>query len=147
MSMTISPSTSSDTPLSLRYRRMPGRLAICRLEPDAPIPDWAVHLSSSAETFLSITRTAEELSIVCQEGALGPLPGSFIEAGWVCLQLEGPLPFTLSGILYRFIEPMAESQIPIFTISTFNTDYVLIKEEFWERTSELLQAAGHELTG
>ena len=147
MNMTISPSTSSDTPLALRYRRMPGRLAICRLEPDAPIPDWAIHLSSSAETFLSITRTAGELSIVCQEEALGALPESFVEAGWVCLQIEGLLPFTLAGILYRFIEPMAEGQIPIFAISTFNTDYVLIKEEFWERASELLQAAGYELTG
>ncbi len=147
MNMTISPSTSSETPLSLRYRRMPGRLAICRLEPEAPVPDWALLLSRSAEAFLSITRTAEELSIVCHEGALGPLPSSFIEAGWVCLQLEGPLPFTLAGILYRFIAPMAENQIPIFTISTFSTDYVLIKEEFWERASELLQAAGYEFTG
>ncbi len=64
---------------------------------------------------------------------------------WVCLKLEGPFPFSLTGVLLSFIEPLSNNAIPIFAISTFDTDYVLIQEEFMGRVIDLLRDAGHEL--
>ena len=65
------------------------------------------------------------------------------DSGWVCLKLEGPFPFSETGILSSFIGPLSANAIPIFAISTYDTDYVLIKEEFWEKALNTLQDAGH----
>jgi hypothetical protein len=64
---------------------------------------------------------------------------------WSCFKLEGPFPFSLTGVLLAFIEPLSANGVPIFTISTFDTDYVLIQEEFAGRARELLLQAGHDL--
>jgi hypothetical protein len=112
-------------------------LSICRLEPDAPVPEWAW---SSA--FISITRTQEELSIV-SEWAPDDIKQ---EAGWRAFKISGPLEFGLVGVLVSVIEPLRESGIPVFVISTFYTDYVLVKRADIERASEALRSAGHILT-
>ena len=70
--------------------------------------------------------------------------GAAIEPGWIALQLEGPFPFSMTGVLASFLQPLAEAQVPIFAISTFETDYVLIKREDVERAFMALAEAGHK---
>ena len=66
------------------------------------------------------------------------------ETGWIALRLEGPFAFSMAGVLASFVEPLAEAQIPIFAISTFDTDYVLIKREQREAARSALGSAGHQ---
>lgn len=104
------------------------------------MPEWAVGAG-----FFCVTQTAEELSIVCEESRI---PAEVrIEKGWVALKLEGPFPFAMTGVLTSFLQPLAEAGIPIFAVSTFDTDYVLMKREKLEPAMETLQAAGHEMVG
>jgi uncharacterized protein len=115
-----------------------GPYAIVKLKADAPVPDWA-----GKGSFTSITRSADELSIVCP---VESVPRDVeVQHHWICLKLEGPFPFSLTGVLLSFIEPLSSKGIPIFAISTFDTDYVLVQEEYWGISLETLQQAGHEL--
>lgn len=122
----------------LKFRQLPGTYAIVRLAPGVPLPEWA-----TKGEFTSITRTPEELSLVCLTENLPPDVHS--SHRWLCLKLEGPFPFALTGILLSFIEPLSGNGIPIFAISTFDTDYVLIQEDWAGAAISALQAAGHEL--
>lgn len=122
----------------LKFRQLPGAYAIVRLAADAPVPDWA-----TKGEFISLTRTADELSIVCPTAKLPPDVHS--SHSWICLKLEGPFPFSLTAVLLSFIEPLSNNGIPIFAISTYDTDYILTQEEFAGRAFGLLQRAGHEL--
>ena len=124
--------------MHLKFRQLPGTFSICRLPVDAPIPEC-----TTAASFASITRTAEELSIVCPTGHAPQ--NAKCEAPWTCFKLEGPFPFAQTGVLASFIDPLAAKGVPIFAISTFDTDYVLVKQEFAETALKTLQAAGHEL--
>jgi uncharacterized protein len=124
----------------LKYRVLKERLAVCRMAADAPIPVWVDGLE-----FYSATRTADELSIVCPENRIDRSSAEIkVESGWVALKLEGPFPFSMTGVLASFLRPLAEAQIPIFAVSTFYTDYVLVKEENLQRAAAALRAAGHE---
>jgi uncharacterized protein len=122
----------------LKFRRLPGPYAIVRLALDAPVPDWA-----TKGDFTSVTRSADELSIVCPSENLPADVNS--PHRWICYKLEGPFPFSQTGVLLSFIEPLSNSGIPIFAISTFDTDYVLVQEEFAGATQQALAAVGHEL--
>ncbi len=113
---------------------------MCRLACDAPIPAWAFE-----SEFFCVARTGDELSIVCPEGR--PPDDAIIERGWIALQLEGPFPFSLTGVLASFLQPLASAQIPIFAISTFDTDYVLIKHASLDQAIAALCAAGHRRIG
>jgi hypothetical protein len=124
----------------LKFQRLPRPYAIVRLPSDAPVPAWA-----TKGEFTSITRTADELSIVCPAGNLPDDVGA--QRRWICLKLEGPFPFSETGVLVSFIEPLSASAIPIFAISTYDTDYVLIQEEFVTMAIRTLQQAGHEPAG
>ena len=124
----------------LKFRLLPGPYAIVRLAPDAPVPDWV-----DEGYFTSVTRTADELSIVCPaENLPTGIPSS---QRWICLRLEGPFPFSQTGVLMSFVEPLSTNGIPIFAISTYDTDYVFIQEEFAGASLNVLQEAGHELCG
>jgi len=114
-------------------RVLPGRYAVCRMAPDAAVPT----------SFFSATRTADELSIVCLE-AQAPDNGKS-ERGWRALQTIGPLEFSLTGILAAIAAPLAAAGVSIFAISTFDTDYVLVKEESLAKSVEALTAAGHRV--
>jgi len=121
----------------LTFRSLPGPYAVIRLAPDAHVPDWA-----SKGEFTSITRTGDELSVVCPADNLPPeIPSPH---RWICLKLEGPFPFSQTGVLLSFIEPLSNNGIPIFAMSTYDTDYVLIQEEFAGAAVSGLQASGHE---
>ena len=115
---------------------LPDRFAICRLSPDEEIPDFIFHTQ-----FYSITRTDDELSIVLPEEKT---PSTWkAEKGWRCLKVDGPLDFYLAGILSSFAAPLANVGISIFTVSTFDTDYILIKEEDLEGAKRALSTHGH----
>jgi hypothetical protein len=123
---------------ALKFRWLPGSYAIVRLSPDAPVPGWATNGDVT-----SITHTADELSIVCPANNI-PSDVHFPHR-WICLKLEGPFPFSLTGVLLSFIEPLSTNGVPIFAISTYDTDYVLIQEEWAGAAISALQKAGHEL--
>jgi hypothetical protein len=121
----------------LKFRQLRDAYAICRLPANAPVPQF-----SPDAPFTSISRSADELSIVCLANQ-APQKAK-CEGPWTCFKLEGPFPFSLTGILASFIDPLAEKGVSIFAISTFDTDYVLVKEEHAGMAREILQAAGHE---
>lgn len=125
-------------PHQLKFRQLSSHYAVVRLAALAEIPEWA-----TIGEFTSITRTQDELSIVCPADSIP----SDVDPGarWICLKLEGPFPFSQTGVLLSFIQPLSNSGVPIFAISTFDTDYVLVQEQFAGAALAALQDAGHEL--
>jgi hypothetical protein len=123
---------------SLLLAVVPGRFAICRLEPGEPLPTWATETMP-----YSITRTADELSVVCRESALPP--GTAAERDWRCLRVEDTLDFGLVGILSGIAGALARAQVSIFVISTFNTDYFLVKSRQLPSALEALRRAGYDV--
>jgi hypothetical protein len=115
-----------------------GELAVCRLAPDAPIPD----IAADAE-LVSFTRTRTELSIVCPVEAAPR--GATVERGWRALGVAGPLDFALTGILASLTDPLAAAGVSIFAIATYDTDYVLVRADQLDAAIEALCAAGHEV--
>jgi hypothetical protein len=122
-----------------RFSVMKGTWAVVRLGPTVMTPSWA----ADAPGFVSITRTHEELSVVCPASAV---PDDVrVESGWAILRLEGPFAFQQVGILASFAAPLAAASISLFAISTFDTDYILVKSADLPAACEALTAAGHEL--
>jgi hypothetical protein len=114
-------------------------LAICRLPPNAELPTALA--SQRQSTLIAITRTGEELSLVC---AVDDAPAAAeVSRGWRALKVAGPLDFALTGVLASMAQPLAKAEISIFAISTFDTDYLLVKEADLDRAVEVLRAAGH----
>jgi len=124
---------------SLRLRVLEGEYAVWKLPPEGTPP-----VLNPAE-LLSITRTATELSVVARADQAPP--GFPVEAGWRCLEVDGPLAFDLTGILAAISAPLAAAGLPIFAVSTFDTDYVLVRASDLERAVAALQETGHEVTG
>jgi uncharacterized protein len=125
---------------NLQLRIVPGSFAVAQLAAAADVPTWAY-----GRDFFTISRTDEELSIVCLSERV---PSDVtVEHGWACLQLVGPFEFTLTGILLAVLRPLAEANVGIFAISTFNTDYVLVKHDHLSTAVQALHDAGHVVTG
>jgi hypothetical protein len=122
--------------MALKLNLLPGVFAVCRLAPEAAAPEWA-----TAGPLTSITRTPEELSIVCLEAQVPA--GVLGEKGWRCLKIEGPLPFSLTGVLASLVNPLSEAGISLFAFSTYDTDYVLVKETTLDHALQALTRAGH----
>ncbi len=117
---------------------LPERLAICRLAPDSPVPPWAAQ-----GDFYSITRTADELSIITTDRHI---PADVTcDHGWRAFKVEGPLEFSLTGVLESVARPLADASISIFAIATYNTDYVLVKSSNLDGAIAALLAAGHSI--
>ena len=127
----------------MQYSVLPLRLAVCRALPAEDIPAWGLD-----GEFFCVMRTPDELSIMCAEN-LVPQQGEgvVVERGWVALKLEGPFPFAMTGVLASFVQPLAEAEIPVFAISAFDTDYVLVKNENLKPALAALGAAGHQMIG
>ncbi len=123
---------------SLRLRILNGRMSVYRLDLASEAPEWA-----RTGDFFSITRTADELSIVCPEGAVPE--GVRCEGGWRALKLEGPFEFSEVGVLASFAGPLAEAGVSVFAVSTYDTDYVLVKEEQLGTAAAALRGRGHEV--
>ncbi len=109
--------------------------AICRLDKDAAVPDWA-----TSGDFFSVARTPDELSIVCSQG--GVPAGVECKIGWRCLKVESPFEFDLSGMVTSIAAPLAEAGIDLFVVATQDSDYLMIKEPDLEQTVEVLSQAG-----
>ena len=119
---------------------LPDTLAICRLEPGAPIPSWAAQPSR----FLTVSRTAEELSITTLQSTVPA--GVTCERDYRAVRVRGPLPLNLVGVLAAIADPLAAAGLSIFAISTYDTDYVLVKARELEAALKVLQQAGHQIT-
>ena len=124
---------------SLGLEVLKERLAVCRLSPESPVPTWAMGPAS----FCSITRTAEELSIVCPVGAVPE--GTPFEGPWRALKVQGPLDFAWVGILAALSACLARAGVSLFALSTFDTDYLLVKAEDLPAALSALGQDGHRI--
>jgi uncharacterized protein len=116
---------------------LPGSFALCRLSPDNEVPGWVWE----NKTLLSVTYTEDELSIVCQSSLIP----SYIraEVGWVAIKVQGPLDFSFTGVLAALSGPLAAGGVSIFAVSTFDTDYILVKERDISQAKLILEQNGH----
>jgi hypothetical protein len=112
--------------------------AVCQMPPFDPLPAWAM-----AGNFSSVSRSATELSIVCCEQ--GVPADANADRGWRCRRVAGQLEFSLGGILASLLDPLAQASIPVFVISTFDTDYLLVKAAHFDRAVLSLHQAGHDV--
>lgn len=117
---------------------LPGFFAIVRLAADAPLPSWA-----TAGDFFSVTRTRDELSVVCPANQV---PSSFTaEKRWRALKVQGPFAFSEVGVLAALAAPLAHAKVSLFAISTFDTDYLLVGEKKLDAAIAALRSAGHSV--
>jgi uncharacterized protein len=123
---------------ALRISLLEGQLSVCRLDGASEVPGWA-----SQGGFFSVTRSSEELSVVCPDGVVPE--GVRSNGGWRALKLAGPFEFSEVGVLLSVAAPLAEAGVGIFAVSTFDTDYVLVKEEHLESAVAALRGRGHEV--
>jgi hypothetical protein len=122
----------------LKLTILPPLYAVCQLHPDKHIPYWAL-----IGDFVSLTRTPEELSVVClQENVPEDIQA---ERGWHCLAVEGAFDFSETGVNASLAVPLAEANISVLAIATYSTDYLLIKEQDMNAAIQVLQQAGHLL--
>ena len=123
---------------NLTLELLPDVYSICRLDPQADIPSWVLE-----GDFLSITRTKNELSLVCSQERVPHVVEC--DKGWRCIMVRGPLDFSLVGILASLTSSLAEADVSIFAISTYETDYLLVKGENLRRAVLKLKEAGHDV--
>ncbi len=130
----------------MKVRQIPGAYSVARFDaasqaaaalfgPEAP----------GAGRFLSVTRTGDELSVVCESGLVPLLSASREERGWSLMMVEGPLDFALTGILSSISAPLAAADVSIFAVSTYDTDYVLVRERDLGAAAAALSGAGFEV--
>lgn len=118
---------------------LPGEFAVCRLDADAPAPAWPTG------EFVSIVRTSTELTIVCLQD---DVPAEIqCEAGWRCLKIDGSFGFTEVGVIASLTKPLAKAKVSVFVISTFDTDYLLVKASALNHAVISLEKAGYGVRG
>lgn len=116
---------------------LPGLYAVCRLPAGAPLPSWG-----QQGAFVSLTRTGDELSVVCPQESVPD--GVQAEAAWRCIKVAGPFDLEDTiGVLAALAAPLAAAQVSLFVVSTYDTDYLLLKDRHLERAVAALTAAGH----
>lgn len=118
----------------------PGEYVVLRLSAAAPAP---VSLLGPTDGFVSITRTADELSVVCP--AALAVPADHTETGWRLLTVHGPFEFTLTGIMSALASTLAAAGVSLFALSTYDTDHLLVKDDDLTRAIGALREAGHEV--
>jgi hypothetical protein len=116
---------------------LPGHMALCRLPASGAVPEW----TARARTFLTISRTPTELSIVADDDAVPRDVAA--ERGFCALRVDGPMALDLVGVVAALAGPLAAAGVPIFPIATYDTDYVLVRETELARATSALKAAGH----
>jgi uncharacterized protein len=124
----------------MRFTILPDLFAICRLPPDAEPPNWAM----SGE-FCSVTRAPGELSVVCRQSQVPS--GVLSSPEWRCLRVHGPMDLALTGVLASLARPLAQAGIAIFAVSTYDTDYLLVKAADLDQALLALTGAGHVSEG
>jgi len=124
---------------SLELDILPEAFAICRLPAESPVPEWARGL------IVSITRSSEELSIVCEEKNVPREVRA--ERGRRGLRVKGTIPLAQTGVLASLAAPLAKAEISIFAVSTYDTDYLFVAAEDLPDAAGVLEAAGHIIRG
>lgn len=125
--------------LTLEFLEAP--LAVSRLAADSPIPDWAWE----AKQFLTISRTEQELSITADAEVIPASVPS--QRGYRAFRVRGTIGFGLVGLLSSIMRPLAEAGIAVLSISTHDTDYVLVKQDAVDHARAVLERAGHHFLG
>lgn len=122
-----------------KFKSLKELYAVCRLDSEAKIPHWAVKSG-----FNSITRTNDELSILCVQDNV---PSDVkCERDWKILKIDSKLDFSMIGVISQISTLLAQNDISIFVVSTFDTDYICIKEENFNKTVKILKKAGNVVT-
>ncbi len=122
----------------LTMKLLKEKVGVCRLDKKTPLPKWV-----EASEFFSITKTMDELSIVCSENSI-PIDIK-CEKDWRVLKVHGPLDFSLIGILSSISTILAKKGISIFAISTYDTDYILVKDKDINNAIDALTYEGYEV--
>ena len=122
----------------LTLQLIPGEFALCRLPPDEPVPAWA-----GSAVFSSVTRTADELSLVCPAAQVPATVKA--ERGWRLIKFTGPFDFGTVGVFASVAEPLARAGISLLAVGTFDTDYVLVKAGRLDDAVRTLEIAGHSV--
>lgn len=123
--------------MKLTLSILDGRYSIHRFAPDSPIP-----ASAAQSRFFSISRTDEELSIVCESTIDLKAPQS--ENDWHIIGVVGPLDFSLTGILAGISAVLADVEVSIFALSTYDTDYILVRDDDLKEAKRALLQAGYQ---
>ncbi len=139
--LSADPATASNRPLKLSV--LDDSVAVCRMDAGAAVPLWPTAWSTSGG-FFSVTRTVDELSVVCPERFIPD--GVKCERGWRVLKLNGPFDFSEVGVLTSVVTPLAEAGIAVFVVSTYDTDYVLVKLEQLGPAVSMLCGRGHKVS-
>jgi hypothetical protein len=124
--------------MKLTFTTLKGNYSIHRFAPDAIVPD-----TIQESRFYSVSRTDEELSIVCE--ATIDLHALQSNTGWRILKIVGPLDFSLTGVLAAVSKLLADREIPIFAVSTFDTDYILVRGTKLVEAKRVIAEAGHRI--
>jgi uncharacterized protein len=122
----------------LTFTLLPEAFAVCRLDPADRVPPWA-----AAGPFSSITRTADELSVVCPEAAVPA--GVAAAPGWRCLKLEGPFDFSETGLVASFSSALARAGISLMAVCTYDTDYLLVRHADLEKAIATLEKSEYRI--
>lgn len=123
--------------MKLEIQVLPGEYAVWQLPADALLP------RIEGAGFLSVTRTPDEVSVVSPADSVPD--GVPAETGFRCLAVAGPLAFDLTGVVAGLSTPLAEAEVPIFVVSTFDTDYLLVRSRDLQRACGVLEDAGHRI--
>ncbi len=137
----MAPSAPQSQTLSFTLVVMPAELAVVRLPPDAHVPPWAFTAAPGA--LWSMTRTDDELSLVRAAGAVPS--DARAERDWRALRIAGTIDFALTGVLASVLGPLAEAGVSIFALSTYDTDYVLVRAHALDAAIDALRGAGHRI--
>ena len=122
----------------LKLNQFPETLAVVRLGPGAEVPAWA-----ESSSIFSVTATATETSVVC---AARSVPKKAVaQRPFTAFEVQGPLDFALTGILSGLLAPLAEAGISVFTLSTFDTDWILVPQDAADRAAQAWRDSGHEV--
>ena len=123
----------------MRLVRLSGAYAVARAAPETEVP--AALLAGAG--LVSVTRTAEELSLVAPEGALAGFDR--VEPGWAAFRVAGRLDFAMTGVLADLSGALAGAGISLFAVSTWDTDYILVRAAAADAAAAAWRAAGHEV--
>lgn len=124
--------------MSLELTLLPDELSVCRLPGGASLPAWAI-----SGGLTSVTWTAEETSVVCVATVV---PDDVqMDAGWRAFAVAGPLDLGLTGVLLSIARPLADAGVAVFAVSTYDTDYVLVKQSSLDAATTALRSFGHHV--